>query len=68
MWRASRSSCRRSKWTSSRREGFLSDEHGRDNVSSAELALDVGDPEVHDLAQVSARQRAKDHHLVEAIE
>src|SRR6185295_10513576 len=30
------------KWTSSRREGFLSDEHGRDNVSSAELALDAG--------------------------
>ncbi|HET9924746.1 MAG TPA: xanthine dehydrogenase family protein molybdopterin-binding subunit [Methylomirabilota bacterium] len=30
------------KWTSTRREGFLSDEHGRDNVSSAELALDAG--------------------------
>jgi carbon-monoxide dehydrogenase large subunit len=30
------------KWTSSRRESFLSDEHGRDNVSSAELALDAG--------------------------
>ena len=30
------------KWTSSRREGFLSDEHGRDNVTSAELALDAG--------------------------
>jgi carbon-monoxide dehydrogenase large subunit len=29
------------KWTSSRRESFLSDEHGRDNVSSAELALDA---------------------------
>jgi carbon-monoxide dehydrogenase large subunit len=29
------------KWTSSRREGFLSDEHGRDNVTSAELALDA---------------------------
>jgi carbon-monoxide dehydrogenase large subunit len=28
------------KWTSERREGFLTDEHGRDNVSSAELALD----------------------------
>jgi aerobic carbon-monoxide dehydrogenase large subunit len=29
------------KWTSSRREGFVTDEHGRDNVSSAELALDA---------------------------
>src|SRR5437899_3100122 len=28
------------KWTSERREGFLTDEHGRDNVSSVELALD----------------------------
>src|SRR5712691_9662277 len=30
------------KWTSSRREGFVTDEHGRDNVSTAELALDAG--------------------------
>ncbi len=30
------------KWTSARREGFVSDEHGRDNVSTAELALDAG--------------------------
>jgi aerobic carbon-monoxide dehydrogenase large subunit len=30
------------KWTSSRREAFLSDEHGRDNVTTAELALDAG--------------------------
>jgi len=29
------------KWTSERREGFLTDEHGRDNLSSAELALDT---------------------------
>ena len=29
------------KWTSSRREGFASDEPGRDNVSAAELALDA---------------------------
>jgi carbon-monoxide dehydrogenase large subunit len=28
------------KWTSDRREGFVTDEHGRDNVSTAELALD----------------------------
>jgi carbon-monoxide dehydrogenase large subunit len=27
------------KWTSDRREGFLSDEHGRDNLSTVELAL-----------------------------
>jgi carbon-monoxide dehydrogenase large subunit len=27
------------KWTSDRREGFLTDEHGRDNLSTAELAL-----------------------------
>ncbi|HXY68047.1 MAG TPA: molybdopterin cofactor-binding domain-containing protein, partial [Gemmatimonadales bacterium] len=30
------------KWTSTRREGFLTDEPGRDNLSSAELALDAG--------------------------
>ena len=29
------------KWTSDRREGFLTDEHGRDNVSRVELALDA---------------------------
>jgi carbon-monoxide dehydrogenase large subunit len=28
------------KWTSDRREGFVTDEHGRDNVSTVELALD----------------------------
>ena len=28
------------EWTSDRREGFVTDEHGRDNVSTAELALD----------------------------
>jgi aerobic carbon-monoxide dehydrogenase large subunit len=27
------------KWTSDRREGFLTDEHGRDNLSRVELAL-----------------------------
>jgi carbon-monoxide dehydrogenase large subunit len=30
------------KWVSERREGFLTDEHGRDNRSRAELALDAG--------------------------
>ena len=30
------------KWTSDRREAFLSDEPGRDNVSTVELALDAG--------------------------
>ena len=40
LWAAKRLG-RPVKWTSSRREGFLSDEHGRDNVSSAELALDA---------------------------
>ncbi len=29
------------KWTSDRREAFVSDEHGRDNVSTVELALDA---------------------------
>jgi carbon-monoxide dehydrogenase large subunit len=29
------------KWTSDRREGFVTDEHGRDNVSTVELALDA---------------------------
>jgi carbon-monoxide dehydrogenase large subunit len=28
------------RWTSERREGFVTDEHGRDNVSTVELALD----------------------------
>lgn len=28
------------KWVSDRREGMVTDEHGRDNVSTAELALD----------------------------
>ena len=40
LWAAKRLG-RPVKWTSDRREGFLSDEHGRDNVSSAELALDA---------------------------
>jgi carbon-monoxide dehydrogenase large subunit len=40
LWAAKRLG-RPVKWTSSRREGFVSDEHGRDNVSSAELALDA---------------------------
>jgi carbon-monoxide dehydrogenase large subunit len=29
------------KWTSDRHEGFLTDEHGRDNLSTVELALDA---------------------------
>src|SRR5262245_51222592 len=29
------------KWTSSRREGFVTDEHGRDNLSTVELGLDA---------------------------
>jgi carbon-monoxide dehydrogenase large subunit len=29
------------KWTSDRREGFVSDEHGRDTLSTVELALDA---------------------------
>src|ERR1700675_4208908 len=29
-------------WTADRREAFVTDEHGRDNVSTAELALDAG--------------------------
>ncbi|HKB26224.1 MAG TPA: xanthine dehydrogenase family protein molybdopterin-binding subunit, partial [Methylomirabilota bacterium] len=41
LWAAKRLG-RPVKWTSSRREGFVSDEHGRDNVSTAELALDAG--------------------------
>jgi carbon-monoxide dehydrogenase large subunit len=40
LWAAKRLG-RPVKWTSSRREGFVSDEHGRDNVSSAELALNA---------------------------
>jgi carbon-monoxide dehydrogenase large subunit len=41
LWAAKRLG-RPVKWTSSRREGFVTDEHGRDNVSSVELALDAG--------------------------
>ncbi|HXJ82228.1 MAG TPA: xanthine dehydrogenase family protein molybdopterin-binding subunit [Candidatus Methylomirabilis sp.] len=41
LWAAKRLG-RPVKWTSDRREGFVSDEHGRDNVSTAELALDAG--------------------------
>ena len=40
LW-ASRRLGRPVKWTSDRREGFLTDEHGRDNVSRVELALDA---------------------------
>lgn len=40
LWAAKRLG-RPVKWTSDRREGFVSDEHGRDNVSTAELALDA---------------------------
>src|SRR5438128_357195 len=40
LWAAKRLG-RPVKWTSNRREGFVTDEHGRDNVSSAELALDA---------------------------
>ena len=39
LWAAKRLG-RPVKWTSDRREGFVSDEHGRDNASTAELAMD----------------------------
>jgi carbon-monoxide dehydrogenase large subunit len=41
LWAAKRLG-RPVKWTSDRREGFVTDEHGRDNVSTVELALDAG--------------------------
>jgi carbon-monoxide dehydrogenase large subunit len=40
LWAAKRLG-RPVKWTSDRREGMVTDEHGRDNVSRAELALDA---------------------------
>ena len=40
LWAAKRLG-RPVKWTSTRRESFVSDEPGRDNVSAAELALDA---------------------------
>jgi carbon-monoxide dehydrogenase large subunit len=40
LWAAKRLG-RPVKWISDRREGFVTDEHGRDNVSRAELALDA---------------------------
>jgi carbon-monoxide dehydrogenase large subunit len=40
LWAAKRLG-RPVKWTASRREGFVSDEPGRDNVTSVELALDA---------------------------
>ena len=39
LW-AARKIGRPVKWVSDRREGFVSDEHGRDNVTRIELALD----------------------------
>src|SRR2546427_4289195 len=41
LWAAKRLG-RPVKWTSDRREGFVTDEHGRDNVSTVALALDAG--------------------------
>jgi carbon-monoxide dehydrogenase large subunit len=41
LWAAKRLG-RPVKWTSDRREGFVTDEHGRDNLSTVELALDPG--------------------------
>jgi carbon-monoxide dehydrogenase large subunit len=40
LWAAKRLG-RPVKWASDRREGFVTDEHGRDNVSTAELGLDA---------------------------
>ena len=40
LWAAKRLG-RPVKWTSERREGFVTDDHGRDNVSTVELALDA---------------------------
>ncbi|MBI1737257.1 MAG: xanthine dehydrogenase family protein molybdopterin-binding subunit [Candidatus Rokubacteria bacterium] len=40
LWAAKRLG-RPVKWTSDRREGFVTDEHGRDNLSTVELALDA---------------------------
>src|SRR5262249_59008307 len=40
LWAAKRLG-RPVKWTSDRREAFVSDEHGRDTVSTVELALDA---------------------------
>src|SRR5207253_9070961 len=40
LWAAKRLG-RPVKWTSSRREGLITDEAGRDNVSTTELALDA---------------------------
>ncbi len=46
------------KWTSDRTEAFLSDAHGRDHVSHAELALDAGGKitgmRVHTIANLGA--------------
>src|SRR3989442_2891222 len=40
LWAAKRLG-RPVKWTSERREGFVTDDHGRDHVSTVELALDA---------------------------
>jgi carbon-monoxide dehydrogenase large subunit len=40
LWAAKRLG-RPVKWTSDRREGMVTDEHGRDNVTTVELALDA---------------------------
>jgi CO/xanthine dehydrogenase Mo-binding subunit len=60
LWAARRRG-RPVKWTSDRREGFLTDEHGRDNLSMATLPTRTTAmsriPDLHPRAQVSAGVR-----------
>ena len=57
LW-AARKLRRPVKWTCERREAIMADEHARDNVGEAELALDARRPflalRVHTLANVGA--------------
>lgn len=58
LWASRRIGGRPVKWTSDRTEAFLTDCHGRDHISKAELALDAGNRiiglKVHTLANLGA--------------
>ena len=58
VWASKRIGGRPIKWTADRSEAFLSDAHGRDHVSHAELAMDVSGKivglKVHTIAAMGA--------------
>ncbi len=58
VWASKRIGGRPVKWTADRTEGFLSDAHGRDHVTHAELAMDAAGKivglKVHTIASMGA--------------